>query len=91
MTPLVQEALSLKYSNAIVILVPLSDGGVAVFNAARELQAILSAATSLHAAINASIAPKEQETVSSCVGEHVRTSKTVITLDSILDMMKKEI
>jgi hypothetical protein len=35
--PRVQEALSRRYSNDIIMLLPLRDGSIAVFNAAREL------------------------------------------------------
>lgn len=37
MTPDEQEALSRKYSDDVIILLPLKSGHVAVFNSAREL------------------------------------------------------
>ena len=36
-----QEALSKKYGNGVIILLPLSSGNVAVFNSARELCGIV--------------------------------------------------
>ena len=36
-----QEALSKRYGNEIIILLPLSSGNVAVFNSARELCGII--------------------------------------------------
>jgi hypothetical protein len=35
--PRVQEALSRKYGNDVVILLPLKRGGIAIFNSGREL------------------------------------------------------
>lgn len=40
-TPDQQEALSLKYSNQLLLLLPLSSGNIAVFNSARQLTGII--------------------------------------------------